>query len=210
MVVYALWSLIPDQKAKTCRYLSPNGMTMLRKISLGTLGLSVGGLLTLGGFVAYFTDHPTLNLAGFFYGIPLLLGGLALKASELKPTPITQETAPEVLQLRERQATETQKQLWQDVTRYRYGQEAHLDQSLKSLGLSPTDEERPLLVGVREEAVDGCYALVLEFESPLVSLAGWEEKREKIERFFGPGLRVEIRRQPGEEEGLDLFLIATV
>ncbi len=47
---------------------------MLRQTSLGMLGLSVGGILTLVGFVAYFTNQATLNLAGFFYGIPLLLG----------------------------------------------------------------------------------------------------------------------------------------
>ncbi|HBQ99333.1 MULTISPECIES: DUF2854 domain-containing protein [unclassified Roseofilum] len=181
---------------------------MLRKISLGTVGLYVGGLLTIGGFVAYFTNHPTLNLAGFFYGIPLLLGGLALKASELKPVPVTQETSAEVLALRDRQGTSTQLQVWKDVTRYRYGQEAHLDESLKSLGLSPTDEERPLLIGIREVAVDSSYALVLEFESPFVSLDAWQEKREKIEYFFGPGLRVEVAPQEGEEDCFDIFLIA--
>ncbi|MDJ1181170.1 DUF2854 domain-containing protein [Roseofilum sp. BLCC_M91] len=181
---------------------------MLRKISLGTVGLYVGGLLTVGGFVAYFTNHPTLNLAGFFYGIPLLLGGLALKASELKPVPVTQEPSAQVLALRDQQGTSTQLQVWKDVTRYRYGQEAHLDESLKSLGLSPTDEERPLLIGIREIAVDDHYALVLEFESPFVSLDAWQQKQEKIERFFGPGLRVEVTPQEGEEDCFDVFLIA--
>ncbi|HEY9710209.1 MAG TPA: DUF2854 domain-containing protein, partial [Oculatellaceae cyanobacterium] len=74
---------------------------MLRQTSLGTLGLSVGGILTIMGFVAYATANPTLNLVGFFYGIPILLGGLALKASELKPIPLSQPTPPPVLKLRE-------------------------------------------------------------------------------------------------------------
>ena len=30
-------------------------------------------------------------------GTPILLGGLALKASELKPIPFSQPTAPEIL-----------------------------------------------------------------------------------------------------------------
>jgi hypothetical protein len=180
---------------------------MLRQTSLGTLGLSIGGILALMGFVAYATGNATLNLIGFFYGIPLFLGGLALKASELKPIPLSQPTPPSVLKLRELQSTPTQNQIRQDVTRYRYGQTAHLDSSLESLKLSPTDEERPLLVGVRETEVDGAYTLVLEFESPLISFDTWQQKREKIEKFFGPDIRVELT-QP-EENCVDVALIAT-
>ena len=40
---------------------------MLGGISLGTLGLTVGSILTITGFVAYFMDNATLNLVGFFY-----------------------------------------------------------------------------------------------------------------------------------------------
>ncbi|GAB4197921.1 MAG: DUF2854 domain-containing protein [Coleofasciculaceae cyanobacterium] len=180
---------------------------MLRQTSLGTLGLSIGGILTLVGFVAYAADNATLNLVGFFYGIPILLGGLALKASELKPVPLSQATPPAILKLRELQATTTQNQIRKDVTRYRYGQKAHLDSSLESLGLSPSDEERPEIVGLRETEVDGAYTLVLEFESPLIPLETWQEKREKLEKFFGPDIRVNLT-QP-EESRVDVALIAT-
>ncbi len=165
---------------------------MLRKISLGSLGLVVGGILTLIGFVAYGTGNATLNLAGFFYGIPVLLGGLALKASELKPVPFLTPTPQEIVALREKQATPIQKQICQDVTRYRYGQKAHLDESLERFGLSPTDEERPILTGIKEVSVDGAYTVVLEFYSPLISLAMWKKKQEKIGKFFGPGIRADI------------------
>ena len=110
---------------------------MLRKISLALVGLTVGSLLTVVGFIAYALDYATLNLAGFFYGIPLLLGGLALKAAELKPIPFSQPTPDAILKLREKLATPTQNQIRKDVTRYRYGQEAHLDDALQRLGLSP-------------------------------------------------------------------------
>lgn len=180
---------------------------MLRQTSLGTLGLVVGGLLTLTGFVAYATQNATLNLVGFFYGIPVLLGGLALKASELKPVPLSQPTDASVLNLRELQATSTQNQIRKDVTRYRYGQTAHLDSSLESLGLSPTDEERPVLAGLRETEVAGAYTLVLEFESPLIPFETWQEKRQKLEKFFGPGIRVDLTER--EEKGVDVALIAT-
>ena len=185
-------------------------MKILPQTSLGTLGLWVGGVLTITGFIAYATANATLNLAGFFYGIPLLLGGLALKASELKPIPFSQPTTPEVLKLRSLKATSTQNQIRDDVTRYRYGQEAHLDSSLEALKLSPTDEERPVLIGLRETEVDGEYVLVLEFNSPLISFETWQQKREKVEKFFGPGVRVEITQPESDNaDRIDVALITT-
>ena len=165
---------------------------MLRKIPLGGVLLSVGSILTIVGFVAYFKDMATLNLAGFFYGIPILLGGAALRAAELAPVPYTQEPSDTVIALRDKTATQTQNQVRKDVTRYRYGQEAHLDIVLERLGLSPNDRERPVLSGLREELRDGAYALVLEFDSPYMPLDTWQEKHTKIETFFGPNIRAEI------------------
>lgn len=182
---------------------------MLRKTSLGNVLLVVGGILTVVGFVAYFQDNATLNLAGFFYGIPVLLGGLALRAAELAPTQYSQETTPEVMALREQQATPTQNQVRSDVTRYRYGQEAHLDEVLERLGLAPSDEERPELVAVREEAIDGAYALILEFDSPRVPVSKWLEKQEKIERFFGPNIRAEVTEPKENKVDLALITVAT-
>ncbi len=181
---------------------------MFRKISLASLGLTIGTILTIIGFIAYATGNATLNLAGLFYGIPVLLGGLALKAAELKPIPLSQETSPEVITLREQQATPTQNQIRLDVTRYRYGQQAHLDESLERLGLSPTDEERPILTAIRETSLDGAYTLILEFESPFISLAMWQEKQEKIEKFFGPGIRVTITEP--EQDKIELALISII
>ena len=178
---------------------------MLRKIPLALVGLTVGGTLTVVGIVAYALDYATLNLAGLFYGVPLLLGGLALKAAELKPIPYSVPVSPETVALREAQATPTQIQVRNDVTRYRYGQEAHLDESLARVGLSPTDDERPELMSLQEKAIDGAYALVLHFYSPLVSLEKWQKQQEKITKFFGPDIKTEIT-QP-EENWIDLALI---
>lgn len=178
---------------------------MFNKISLSSIGLVVGGILTVVGFAAYFADYATLNLAGFFYGIPLLLGGLALKSAELKPVPFSQPTSENILALREKKATQIQNQIRKDVTRYRYGQDAHLDDSLQRFGLNPNDQERPVLQALREAEIDGNYALVLEFYSPKFPLETWQEKREKIERFFGPGLRADIT-QPMKDK-IDVALI---
>ncbi|MEB3310075.1 MAG: DUF2854 domain-containing protein [Snowella sp.] len=179
---------------------------MLRKISLAFVGLTVGSVLTVVGFVAYALDYATLNLAGFFSGIPLLLGGLALKAAELKPIPFSEPTSEAVLALREKQATPTLNQIRKDVTRYRYGQEAHLDDTLQRLGLSPTDEERPVLVSIREAAIADHYALILDFESPFISMETWQSKLEKIEKFFGPDIKAALTDK--ENAQIELALIS--
>lgn len=179
---------------------------MLGRFSLGKLGLWVGGALTLMGFAAYFGDRPTFNLIGFFYGIPILLGGLALTAAELPPVPFATETTPEVLALREQQATDTQNQIRKDVTRFRYGQSAHLDSSLEALRLGDMDDDRPILKSIREEAIDNAYALILEFDSEYVGLDIWQAKHDKIERFFGPGVRANIAET--DPDTVELALIA--
>jgi hypothetical protein len=198
---------VPHTLGNRYKYQIVGGLVMLGGISLGTLGLGIGGVLSAVGLIAYFANNPTLNLVGFFYGIPLLLGGLALKAAEVKPVPFSQPTSAAVLALREQQATATQTQIRKDVTRYRYGQKAQMDSSLSHLGLSPSDEEQPVLEGLQETEVNGDYTLILEFNSPLISFESWQQKQEKMERFFGPNLRVELT-QP-EENRVNVALIAT-
>ncbi|MDZ7956803.1 MAG: DUF2854 domain-containing protein [Aulosira sp. DedQUE10] len=180
---------------------------MLRQISLGTIGLTVGAILTIVGFVAYAADNATLNLVGFFYGFPLLLGGLALKANELKPIAFSQNTTPEVLRLREEQATVTQNKIRKDITRYCYGQNAHLDRALSYLSLGKTDEEIPIVTGLREKEINGAYALILEFDSPLLPIDVWQQKQEKMTKYFGPEVEVQIT-QPDENQ-IELALITT-
>ncbi|MBD2104154.1 DUF2854 domain-containing protein [Leptolyngbya sp. FACHB-261] len=179
---------------------------MLRRVSLGSLGLTVGGILTLMGFVAYFGGNPTLNLIGFFYGIPILLGGAALKASETKPVQLLMQPNSEVLALRQKQQTETLKKVREKATGYLYG-EAHLEESLKPLGLEPTDEERPILTHLGETIVEGAYTLVLRLHSPLIDFASWQERRDKIERFFGPGIRAELEQPTPDTVDLSLIVV---
>lgn len=180
---------------------------MLRQTSLATLGIGVGIILTLGGFVAYFADYATLNLVGFFYGFPLLLGGLALKANELKPIPFSQPTPPHILALREKQATLTQNKIRKDLTRFVYGQNTHFERPLTQLGLNPSPEKQPAIQAFRETEVDGAYKLVLEFESPDVPLKAWQDKHEKMEKFFGPDIRIELSQPEGDR--IELALITT-
>ncbi|MGQ9865696.1 MAG: DUF2854 domain-containing protein [Pseudanabaenaceae cyanobacterium] len=179
---------------------------MFRKVSLGTVGLYVGAGLLVLAIYGYATGNSTLNLATFFYGIPILLGGAALKAAEVTPVPILPSTEPAIAELRQT-ATPTQTQIREDVTRYRYGIKAHLDIALEKVGLSPADEVRPQLQALYEEASEtGTYVLGLRFHSPHLPLEVWDQRREKIERFFGPGAIARLV-QPAPDT-IDLQLIA--
>jgi hypothetical protein len=179
----------------------------MRKLPLGAFVLTVGLLLTIMGFVAYALDRPTLNLVGFFYGVPILIGGLALRSAEIAPVPSLPAPDANILALREQQATDTQKQVRNDVTRYRYGQEAHLDSALEYLGLSPTDVERPVLTAIREEAIEGHYSLVLCFDSPMIEFSRWQDKRDRITSFFGPNIKADLI-QPADKQ-VELSIIST-
>jgi hypothetical protein len=186
-------------------------MFKLNKISLASVGLYVGGILFVVGFLAYAKGNSTLNLVGFFYGFPILLGGFAFKSSEVTPIPVIVPESASVVAVRMVAETPTQKQLRKDVTRYRYGIKAHLDEILEKLGMSPTDEERPLLVGIYEELsqdedTKGEYSLVLRFRSPLMSFEFWQEKHDKLTRFFGPGIVAVVAELENKE--VDLRLIS--
>ncbi|WP_019501185.1 DUF2854 domain-containing protein [Pseudanabaena sp. PCC 6802] len=190
---------------------------MLRQISLSSVFLLIGIALSAIGVYAYATGNPTLNLAGFFYGIPILLGGAALKSAEVKPSQFLYPSSDLALKLRDTQATPTQIKVRQDVTRYRYGIRAHLDAALEKLGMSPTNEERPVLAGIYEEVFQAegqpdTYSLVLRFQSPLIGLETWQEKQEKIGRFFGPGVIAQVTRPEVQSEIplVDLRLISAI
>lgn len=151
-----------------------------------------GTSLAVFGLVAYATDHPTLNLVGLFSGIPVLLGGLALKSSELPPVPWLQPPDVPSRTLRQTVATEVQQRLVKDVRRWRYGQKAHLESSLETLKLWSRDKP-PQLTGLREDDVQGRYQLTMRFQlgSDEESQA-WLDKRDRLTRFFGPGLEAVV------------------
>jgi Protein of unknown function (DUF2854) len=182
---------------------------MFGKIPLSSLGLTIGGILTIIGLLAYSGNNATLNLVGFFYGIPLLLGGLALKASELKPVPFSKVTTPEILALREKQATVTQTRIRTDITRYCYGQKAHFDRAMFALGVSKEtdDDEIPQVEALREEDINGAYALILEIYSPFVPFETWQGKQDKMTKYFGPG--VDVKMTETSEDNIEIAFIKT-
>ena len=159
--------------------------------SPGSLVTVAGAVLTVIGSIAYLGDNANLSLPTIFYGIPILLGGLALKSSELPPARRL-TAAPQLQTLRNQPQSEALRKLLADVTRWRYGQKAHLETSLEALKLWDEDNP-PQLETVEELDCDGAYGLRLGFACGAVPPERWQERLERLGRFFGPGLRAELR-----------------
>ena len=155
------------------------------------------------GWVGYATGNPNLSLPTIFYGIPILLGGLALKSSELPPASLIEGDA-EAIALRQQPASSTLRKLVKDVTRWRYGQKAHLESSLEALKL--WDEENPpQLISVSEQAVTGRYAVTLRFQAAGVPYARWQEKQDRLGRFFDKGLQARLSEPAAGEVLVELL-----
>lgn len=152
-----------------------------------------GALLSTIGWIGYATGNPNLSLPTIFYGIPILLAGLALKSSELPPA--ERLSPPERHRvLREQEESAALAKLLADVTRWRYGQKAHLESSLEVLKLWD-DDQPPQLLSIEELDCDGRYGLRLSFLTAAVPLERWQTQRQRLGRFFGPGLRAELQPQ---------------
>eukprot|EP00960_Hanusia_phi_P074471 768252-Hanusia_phi.AAC.1 len=105
----------------------------IRGFSLANLTLGLGIFITLFSFYQYFTNQNSLTSLGFVYGLPIALGGFALKYAEILPVDVeTDERGEAVFAAK---ANEILRKVREDVTRHRYGDDAHLDSSLEKLGL---------------------------------------------------------------------------
>ncbi|KAK6150949.1 hypothetical protein DH2020_015881 [Rehmannia glutinosa] len=176
----------------------PDNEFTLAKVSFGVIGLGVGVTLLSYGFGAYFNILPGSEWSALMltYGFPLAIIGMALKYAELKPVPCL--TYSDADALREKCATPILKQVRNDVTRYRYGDEQHLDEALKRIfqygqGGGIPRRSAPILQMIREEVTeDGRYSLVLVFEAKALELSDFEQRKAKFASFFGPGITAEI------------------
>ena len=174
----------------------------IRGFSLGNLVIVSGVLITLLSFAEYLGDNSEgLNVSGlgFIYGIPIFLAGAALKYAEIEPVPVFSTAAGEAIF--EKKATETIKKIKQDVTRHRYGDEAHLDTTVKKLGLVVPGKDYPQLRELREEEVDGELAFTMVWQSIDTPYKMWADERrvKKYETYFGPGVRAEVVKIDAEQ-----------
>lgn len=182
----------------------------IRGFSLANVFLGAGALITIYSFSSYFNSNGTASATslGFVYGVPILLVGCALKYAELEPIRI--KSFDGAKEAREAKATETQKKIYSDITRHRYGDEAHLSAAMAALGLQPRGEPCPELLEGEERAVNGEYQLRLLFYSVATPWKVWQGKTEKYERFFGPGVIAEVEKVDTEKRLVALTLTTGV
>lgn len=183
----------------------------IRGFSLGNLVILSGVLITVLSFAEYLSDSGSegLNVSGlgFVYGIPVFLAGAALKYAEIEPVPCFSTPAGE--RIFDSKATEIIKKVKQDVTRHRYGDEAHLDTTVKKLGLVVPGKAYPQLRELRQEEENGELAFTMVWQSLDTPYKMWadEKRRQKYETFFGPGVGAEVVKIDAEQRLVGIKLI---
>lgn len=196
----------------------PEGVTLrdtvpfeLRGFSLPLVVFSVGVILTgtsLAGF--FLTDgggDSAISSLGFVYGIPVFLIGLSLWYAEIPPVPIISDEAGDATW--EEKATDTFRKVKADVTRHRYGDDAHLDSTLEALGLKLPQKKYPKLQSLRQTRTqDGELAFTLTFQSAETPYKLWTEPQrlKKYETFFGPNISAKVEKVDAEKRLLSLTL----
>ncbi|EEF31998.1 thylakoid membrane protein slr0575 [Ricinus communis] len=200
--------------ASTAKAIVSDEEFSLAKVSFGVIGLGVGISLLSYGFGAYFNILPGSEWSAIMltYGFPLAIIGMALKYAELKPVPCL--TYSDAQMLRETSATPILKQVRNDVIRYRYGDEQHLDEALKRIfqygqGGGIPRRSAPILQMIREEVTeDGKYCLVLVFEAKALELLDFEKRQAKFASFFGPNITAEVGK--GDNDLYEVRLISNL
>ena len=171
--------------------------------------LSPGNLITIGGaslsligLTAYFTDATNLSVPTFFYGVPIFLIGISLKTTEVPPA--IRVVSTKKFASERAKAPEELDKLIKDVTRWRYGQSCQLESSLRVLKLWDIDNP-PQLLEIEELVENGNYGIRMRFKMAGVPLERWNDKKERLGRFFAKGLCAELFCPiPGE---IDLTLM---
>jgi len=184
----------------------------IRGFSLGNLVVAAGVLVTALSFAEYLgtaggDNGQTLSGLGFVYGIPIFLAGAALKYAEIEPVPCVSNGRADAIF--EDKATEIMKKIKQDVTRHRYGDEAHLDTTVKKLGLVVPGKAYPQLQELRQDvtpAGDLAFTMVWQSLDTPYKLWADEKRRKRYETFFGPGVGAEVVKVDAERRMVGIRL----
>ena len=159
----------------------------LRGISLPLVVFSVGIILTASSFAGFFlTDGSgdgAISSLGFVYGIPVFLIGLSLWYAEIKPVEVVSSESGD--RIYEALATETMRKIKQDVTRHRYGDDAHLDSTLEALGLKLPQKKFPKMQSIiQEETPTGELAFTMTFQSAETPYKVWSDPERYEEKSY--------------------------
>jgi len=183
----------------------------LRGFSLAQACLVAGAALIVISFGDYFVfgtgGGGGIGGLTFIYAVPVLLLGAALLYAELLPVEV--ETDPDAVGLFDTKATKTMQKVKADVTRHRYGDDAHLDSSLKALGLvGPGGRYPKLLKIIESKAPNGEFAFRMLFESKDLPFTIWNDPMKIVacDRFFGPGIWTQISKYDASKRIAELKL----
>ena len=111
--------------------------------------------------------------------------------------------------LYERKKTDTLDKINEDVTRHRYGDDAHLDTTTKALGLVEPGRPYPILLEVKlGETSKGELSYAMVFNAPEAPFSLWaDEKRvRKYETFFGPDIDAEVVKVDADKRVVAIVL----
>lgn len=187
----------------------------LRGFSLPLVVFSVGTILTFGSFIGYFLNQDgggdaALSSLGFVYGIPVFLIGLSLWYAEIPPVRVIADEKG--LQIYELLKTDTMDKIKRDVTRHRYGDDAHLDSTLESLGLKLPQKKFPKMQEIiLEETPEGELSYTMTFQSAETPYKVWSEP-DRVKRyttFFGPGVVADVVKVDADKRLVGIKLVTT-
>merc|ERR1719191_2322353 len=187
----------------------------IKGFSLATAALSVGAAITLYSFYAFFTSGggggtASASSLGFIYGIPVLSLGAALAYAELQPVPVTYAGNEEEMEaLFQAKANGAMRSIREDVTRHRYGDDAHLDTTTKALGLVEPGRPYPLLLELKlgmTEKDELSFAMVFQALEAPFSLWADERRVKKYQTFFGPNVDVDVVKVDKDNRVLAIVL----
>jgi hypothetical protein len=175
----------------------------IRGFSLGNFAIGAGALVTFSSFAEYLkggSEQVGLSGLGFVYGLPICLIGAALKYAEIEPVPIQATDAAK--ELFESKKTKTIEKINADVTRHRYGDEAHLDSAVKLLGLVLPGRAYPQLQLLKYGITpDNELEFTMVWKSEETPFTVWNEadRIERYDSFFGPGVWAQVEKVSGPD-----------
>ena len=177
----------------------PPKWAQIRGFSLANFTLSLGLFITFYSFYQYFTNQNSLTSLGFVYGLPIALGGFALKYAEILPIPVDSDEKGDAIF--EAKANSILRKVKEDVTRHRYGDEAHLEIALEKLGLVVEGKGFPQMRKITQRQERGELAFTMEFESKDTPFKTWADpaRIRRYETFFGGDVNAEVIKVSKED-----------
>ena len=174
----------------------------IRGFSLSNAVISCGFIATMSSFIEYLSGGNAggLSSLGFVYGLPIILVGSALKYGEIAPVPVKSSEYAKIIF--EQKKTATIEKINRDVTRHRYGDEAHLDTTVKALGLVIRGKSYPQLeyleYGVTEYDE---LEFTMVWKSIDTPFRIWDDKSmlENYDIYFGPGIWSKVIKVSGPD-----------